>query len=109
MCYNIYTLQLKMISKFLTSLPDSLKDRLFPTIRSNITIEALQLPIPDNGSSRKLMFLYNYQGEHYRLFESFKALKMFLDTGANTCCFETEDEQEIDSYDPCNQNQNHNF
>ncbi len=87
MCYNIYTLQLKMISKILTSLPDALKDRLFPTIATKKV----------NG---KFMFAFHRPGGVWRLFDSFSSLQKYLRDDEKTWCFEAETEEELEKYEP---------
>ena len=87
MCYNLYTLQLKMITKFLTSLPDALKGRLFPTIATKKV----------NG---KLMFAFHKPGGVWRLFDSFSSLQKFLRDDEKTWCFEAETEEELEKYEP---------
>jgi len=60
-------------------------------IKPNITIET-------EIASGKKIFIYNYKGIHYRLFDSFHRLNMFILTGINSWIFECESEKSLIAY-----------
>lgn len=47
-------------------------------IRANITIETILLVDSVNLTKRKVVYVYNYEGYHYRIFENVIELSKFL-------------------------------
>jgi hypothetical protein len=60
-------------------------------IKPNVTIE--KEVVRD-----KLFFVYNHQGNHYRLFNSFEQLKRFISNGVSSWIFECETEKTLITY-----------
>jgi hypothetical protein len=47
---------------------------------------------------KKVLFIYNYEGCHFRVFNSKKSLRDFLNKSSYNCIFETDNEKELDSF-----------
>lgn len=47
-------------------------------IRANITIETILLVDSVNPTKRKVVYIYNYEGYHFRIFENVIELSKFL-------------------------------
>lgn len=60
-------------------------------IKPNITIET-------NHVGAKKFYIYNYQGVHYRVFDSLDALNAFLNSERATWCFECETESDLNLF-----------
>ena len=60
-------------------------------IKPNVTIETELV-----GSER--FYIYNYQGMHYRVFDSNVALNMFLSNESATWCFECDNELQLEKH-----------
>lgn len=60
-------------------------------IKPNITIEIELI-----GFDK--FYIYNYQGVHYRVFNSLESLQMFLNDECFTCCFEFNSESELNKF-----------
>lgn len=60
-------------------------------IRPNITIDSELI-----GTEK--FYIYNYQGVHYRVFDSLDALNIFLNSEHTTWCFECETENELEKF-----------
>lgn len=59
--------------------------------RPNVTIETMKI-------SEGFLYVYNYQGVHYRVFGSRKSLDDFIETGVNTWIFDTDVESEVENF-----------
>lgn len=60
-------------------------------IRPNITIETIKI-------SKGFLYVYNYQGVHYRIFGSRESLDDFIETGNKTWLFDTDVESEVEKF-----------
>lgn len=60
-------------------------------IRPNITIETVEI-------AEGFLYVYNYQGIHYRVFDSRKSLNDFIEKGVSTWIFDTGIESELEKF-----------
>lgn len=60
-------------------------------IRPSRTIEII-------NNLKNILFVYNYEGCHYRVFNSKQSIKDFLCNLSNNYIFETDNEKELDDF-----------
>ena len=66
-------------------------------IRSDLTIEVLL--IQDKISQKtRVVYIYNYQGIHFRVFDSLLSLCQFFRSGEDACLIDFDTDEDLDEY-----------